>query len=188
MSANLAPVSVKFLSPETKESGQVKGSIYRAYLSASGSASLWFLVLILLITAQSSGILTGAWLSWFVDDTFRWRAARYAEGYALLVVLQSVLTWAYLTSSSIMGLKASDALFQAAVKRVLAAPMSLFTVIPTGRLINLFSNDVNLLDTGVNDTIQSFLLLAGIAFTTLLLVCVNFPAVSTSSSSMPDLQ
>jgi hypothetical protein len=55
--------------------------------------------------------------------------------------------WAYLTRSSILDLEASDRLYKAALEEVLSAPMLILTVTPVGRLINLFSNDVNLLDT-----------------------------------------
>ena len=167
------------LNSEAQGSGSIQWPIYQAYFSACGSIFQWPLVIALLLISQVSGVFTGVWLSWWVDDTLQhWSSAAYIAGYATLSVTQSVFSWAYLTRSSFIGLKASDALFQTALKRVLSAPMRLLTITPVGRLMNLFSNDLNQLDNGVNETVKSFLLLLSIAFTTLLLVCVNFPIVS----------
>ncbi|KAE8378325.1 P-loop containing nucleoside triphosphate hydrolase protein [Aspergillus bertholletiae] len=168
-------LSAKVLSHEAQESGSIPWSIYRAYFSASGSILQWPFVITLLLLSQTAAIMSGVWLSWWVDDAFRWTSAAYIVGYVTLAVAQSILMWAYLTHSSILGLKSSSSLFSAAVKRVLSAPMSFLTVTPAGRLMSLFSNDINQLDNGVNEIMKAFFLLISTAVSTLLLICVNFP-------------
>ncbi|KAB8235482.1 uncharacterized protein BDW43DRAFT_298983 [Aspergillus alliaceus] len=55
--------------------------------------------------SQVGRILNGAWLTWWVDDTFR------------------ILIWVYLARSLILGPEASDSVYRAALKRVLSAPI-----------------------------------------------------------------
>ncbi|CAI7662916.1 unnamed protein product [Penicillium viridicatum] len=134
---------------ETQKSGSVHGSVYKTYLSASGSIFQWPILFSLLIISQIAGIFTSIWLSWWVDNTLGWDNRAYIVGYVLFGVVQSILAWAYLSRASITGLRASDNLFKAALKRVLYAPMSFHTANPVGRLMNLFSGDVSQLDNGL---------------------------------------
>ncbi|OQE04174.1 hypothetical protein PENSOL_c001G03162 [Penicillium solitum] len=160
---------------ETQKSGSVHGSVYKTYLSASGSIFHWPILFSLLIISQIAGIFTSVWLSWWVDDTLGWNNRAYIVGYVIFGVVQSVLAWAYLSRASITGLRASDNLFKAAHRRVLYAPMSFHTANPVGRLMNLFSSDVSQLDNGVSGSVQAFFMLIGIAFSTFLLISVQFP-------------
>ncbi|KAJ5508755.1 hypothetical protein N7527_010898 [Penicillium freii] len=159
---------------ETQKSGSVHRSVYKTYLSASGSIFHWPVLFSLLIISQIAGIFTSVWLSWWVDNTLGWDNRAYIVGYVLFGVVQSVLAWAYLSRASITGLRASDNLFKAALKRVLYAPMSFHTANPVGRLMNLFSSDVSQLDNGVSGSVQAFFMLIGIAFSTFLLISVQF--------------
>ncbi|KGO64470.1 ABC transporter, integral membrane type 1 [Penicillium expansum] len=160
---------------ETQKSGRVHGSVYKTYLSASGSIFHWPILFFLLIVSQIAGIFTGVWLSWWVDNTLGWDNRAYILGCILFGVAHSVLAWVYLRQASFTGLRASDNLFKAALQRVLYAPMSFHTANPAGRLMNLFSSDVNQLDNGVSGSVQAFFLLVGIAFSTFLLISVQFP-------------
>ncbi|KAE8150783.1 P-loop containing nucleoside triphosphate hydrolase protein [Aspergillus avenaceus] len=165
---------------ETQGSGSIERSVYKAYFSASGSILHWPLLLFLLLISQVSGIFTGIWLSLWVDNNLDWDRRVYVFGYVFLAALQSTLVWAYIRHASIVGLQASDVLFQMALRRVLFAPMSFHTANPVGRLMNLFSSDVNQLDNGVSGTIRDFFMLIGIAFSTFLLVSIQFPVFITS--------
>lgn len=163
---------------ETQKSGSVHGSVYKTYLSASGSIFHWPILFSLLVVSQIAGIFTSVWLSWWVDNTLGWDNRSYIVGYVIFGVAQSILAWAYLSRASITGLRASDNLFKAALQRVLYAPMSFHTANPVGRLMNLFSSDVSQLDNGVSGSVQAFFMLIGIAFSTFLLISVQFPLVS----------
>ncbi|KAJ5952408.1 uncharacterized protein N7479_010821 [Penicillium vulpinum] len=160
---------------ETQKTGSVHRSVYKTYLSASGSIFHWPILFSLLIVSQIAGIFTSVWLSWWVDNTLGWDNLAYIVGYILFGVVQSVLAWVYLSQASITGLRASDNLFKTALQRVLYAPMSFHTANPAGRLMNLFSSDVNQLDNGVSGAVQAFFMLIGIAFSTFLLISVQFP-------------
>ncbi|KAG0161391.1 hypothetical protein PDIDSM_8925 [Penicillium digitatum] len=160
---------------ETQKAGRVHGSVYKTYLSASGSIFHWPILFSILIVSQIAGIFTGVWLSWWVDNTLGWDNRAYIVGYILLGVVQSVLAWVYLSQASFTGLRASDNLFKTALSSVLYAPMSFHTANPVGRLMNLFSSDVNQLDNGVSGSVQAFFVLVGIAFSTFLLISVQFP-------------
>ncbi|KAF7586935.1 hypothetical protein BBP40_008009 [Aspergillus hancockii] len=58
--------------------------------------------------------------------------------------------------------------------------MSFLAADTVGRLPNLFSSDVTQLDNGASDTIQAFFMLIYIAFSTFLLISVQFPLFITS--------
>ncbi|PLB50805.1 P-loop containing nucleoside triphosphate hydrolase protein [Aspergillus steynii IBT 23096] len=165
---------------ESQRTGSVQRSVYRTYLSASGSILHWPILFCLLIISQVAGIFTGVWLSWWVDGIFRLSHLSYAGIYVLLGFIQSTLLWAYLSQAAVVGLRASGNLFQSVLRRVLYASMSFHTANPSGRLMNLFSHDVSQLDNGVSDTIRAFIMLVGTAFSTFLLISVHFPAFVTS--------
>ncbi|KAI9038101.1 P-loop containing nucleoside triphosphate hydrolase protein [Aspergillus affinis] len=134
--------------------------------------------------AEDQRISTGVWLSWWVDGIFRLSHLSYAGIYVLLGFIQSTLLWAYLSQAAVVGLRASDNLFKAVLRRILYASMSFHTANPSGRLMNLFSHDVSQLDNGVSDTIRAFIMLVGTAFSTFLLISVHFPAFVASAPAI----
>lgn len=141
---------------EERALASVPWSVYGAYIGASGSLLNAPLVAFLLIIAQGSNIVTGLWLSWWTADKFGYSMGVYIGIYAALGVAQAVLMFAFMVSLSIFGTTASKGMLQAAMTRVLRAPMSFFDTTPLGRITNRFSRDVDVMDNTLTDAMRMY--------------------------------
>jgi len=141
---------------EERALASIPWSVYSAYIKASGSMLNAPLVIILLIVAQGSNIVTSLWLSWWTADKFQLSMGVYIGVYAGLGVAQALLTFAFMVALSIFGTTASKGMLRAAVARVLRAPMSFFDTTPLGRITNRFSRDVDVLDNTLTDAMRMY--------------------------------
>jgi ABC-type multidrug transport system fused ATPase/permease subunit len=143
---------------EERAVNSVSSSVYMAYVKASGSIAVLPFILLLLISSQGSNIVTSLWLSWWTSNKFNLSEGVYIGVYAAFGVLQALLTFAFATTLTYFGTKASRVMLQRAIYRVLRAPMSFFDTTPMGRITNRFSKDVDTMDNVLTDSIRMFTL------------------------------
>jgi ABC-type multidrug transport system fused ATPase/permease subunit len=148
--------AVALMQQEERAVNSVSSSVYMSYVKASGSIAVLPIILLLLITSQGSNIVTSLWLSWWTSDKFRLDEGVYIGVYAAFGVLQALLTFAFATTLTYFGTKASRVMLQRAIYRVLRAPMSFFDTTPMGRITNRFSKDVDTMDNVLTDSIRMF--------------------------------
>ncbi|KAG9689032.1 ABC multidrug transporter-like protein, partial [Aureobasidium melanogenum] len=130
--------------------------IYKAYIKASGSLAVAPLILLVLILSQGANISTSLWLSWWTSNKFGYSKGVYIGVYAALGVSQAVLMFAFSSTLTICGTRASKTLLHNAVTRVFRAPMSFFDTTPLGRITNRFSKDVDTMDNALTDAFRMF--------------------------------
>ncbi|WPH03689.1 oligomycin resistance atp-dependent permease yor1 [Acrodontium crateriforme] len=159
---------------EERAVASVSGKVYGAYIRASGSIINGPFILILLILSQGANIMTSLWLSWWTSSKFGFSQSMYIGLYALFGVLQAALMFAFATTLTVLGTKASKIMLRRAITRVLRAPMSFFDTTPLGRITNRFSKDVDTMDNSLTDSIRMFLLTMGMILSVFILIIAYY--------------
>ncbi|KAK1775815.1 P-loop containing nucleoside triphosphate hydrolase protein [Copromyces sp. CBS 386.78] len=159
---------------EERAVASVPWSVYTSYVKASGSFLNAPIVLVLLVIAQGSNIMTSLWLSWWTSDKFGLSLGQYIGVYAGLGAAQALLMFSFMVSLSIFGTTASKNMLRQATFRVLRAPMSFFDTTPLGRITNRFSRDVDVMDNNLTDAMRMYFFSIGGIISTFALIIAYF--------------
>lgn len=159
---------------EERAVASVPWSVYSAYIRASGSYFNAPILLIALVIAQGTNIVTGLWLSWWTSNKFGFSTGQYIGGYAGLGAVQVLLMFTFSVLLSIFGTTASKKMLQEAVTRVLRAPMSFFDTTPLGRITNRFSRDVDVMDNNLTDAMRMYFFTLSMLLSVFILIIAYF--------------
>ncbi|KAL9617290.1 MAG: hypothetical protein Q9160_007917 [Pyrenula sp. 1 TL-2023] len=162
---------------EHQEVGSVSARIYKAYAVAAGGFCWQIVMLIVLCVAQATSLLTGLVLAWWTSDRFGLSRGSYICVYAVCGIAQYTLVFAFYTLYTINGLKASKRLLQNALTRILQTSMSYFNTTPIGRLLSLFTRDVDLIDGTTGSAIIVFLNSLAVVVSTIIFMSALLPWV-----------
>ncbi|KAH8131304.1 hypothetical protein FP744_10009106 [Trichoderma asperellum] len=150
------------IAPEMDTSRQVgDGTVYKHYMKSMG----WFLATSALFFASLWGFFLNfstIWLTYWVDDI---NAEHPVHSYAYWAGLYALLQICALISLFLLGAsiwiisikKAGANLHQDILRTLFRAPLRFFTDTDTGVTTNLFSQDLNLIDTELPDAVVSTL-------------------------------
>ncbi|KAE8250825.1 hypothetical protein A4X13_0g4355 [Tilletia indica] len=165
---------------ENRERGRVKGEVYRKYLtSASTSGMLVYLFAQILSYAVQIGrdvVLK----QWGAENAVEggphhepkfWLTLYAIAGYlsAVLMSIAPFVLYAWLVIAS--SRKFHDNLF----KSVIRSPLQYFEVTPSGRLLNLFSRDVNVVDETLPRVIHQAIRTAIIVLGVIIVITYSVP-------------
>ncbi|KAG0367050.1 P-loop containing nucleoside triphosphate hydrolase protein [Gamsiella multidivaricata] len=164
----------KLMSEEERESGAVKGNVYGGYAKASGW-HLWAITFALFFFQQAANVLGNQWMSWWSEDYFKLTTSVYIGAYAGFAVAQLVLVFMASLMLSYTIVRTSNAMHDAAFRRVLYAPLAFFDTTPIGRILNRFSRDVDTLDNVLWSTLYEFTITVVTLIGTMVLIIVVFP-------------
>lgn len=150
----------KLTEADKASTGQVKLSVFWAYLKAIG-VLLSFISLLLFLAHNLVSLFSNYWLSLWTDDpvvngTQPNRLMRLGV-YGALGLSQGVAIFGYSLSMSIGGVLASRFLHQSMLYDVLRSPMSFFERTPSGNLVNRFAKEMDTIDTVIPSIIKMFL-------------------------------
>ncbi len=140
---------------EFRQAGKVEGSVFFAYLSHLGVAAGVFLVTALLLESGGS-FASQYWLGvWTSEDS-----ANLVHSSLFWIGIYCCLGGVAAVGSLLAGLiislgsnRASRALHEAMVGRLIHAPMVFFDQTPTGRILNRCSSDIDQVDEQLPDTL-----------------------------------
>ncbi|KAK6200456.1 uncharacterized protein RJT21DRAFT_130974 [Scheffersomyces amazonensis] len=131
--------------------GQVKLGVYWAYFKASNP---WYLLIvaICIILNELGAIMAKytlkSWSQNNLDVGETTRSQFYLTSYGLIGFIGALFTLAAsLIIRTVTGIRASKYFHDTMAKRVLRSPMSFFETTPVGRILNRFSEDINVVDT-----------------------------------------
>ncbi|PWN53455.1 putative YOR1-ABC transporter [Violaceomyces palustris] len=139
---------------EERNTGSVSAHVYYAYLKAGKGWIMIPVVLGSVCLMQTSTILNSYWLIWWQENRFSESQGFYMGIYAGLGIAQTIFTFVMGTAMGFVSYYACRALHDAGIKRVVYAPMSWLDVTPIGRIMNLFSKDIDVIDNQLADAIR----------------------------------
>ncbi|XP_060068351.1 multidrug resistance-associated protein 1-like [Ylistrum balloti] len=160
----------KLIEEEKSETGSVKLAVFFAYARSLG---ILYSILIVLVSAsyQALSVLGNMWLSkWTGDATLNNRTigppdssvymdknSYYLGIYGGLGAGQAVFVTAFSVIVVVRAVRASRMLHSQMLHGILRSPMSFFDTTPVGRIINRFSQDMDIIDRELPLTFQMFL-------------------------------
>ncbi|KAF9054322.1 metal resistance protein YCF1 [Panaeolus papilionaceus] len=163
---------------EHKEEGGVKMEVYTEYIKAAskiGSA------LFLLVTAsqQVASVLGNLTLRYWGEHNLEGKAGSISKylliyvGFSLsnilLGVASTMLLWMF------CSLRSSRRLHDGMLDALFAAPLSFFETTPTGRILNLFSRDIYILDVYIAHLLRDLFYTLMVCLCTTFVIGANFP-------------
>ena len=146
----------KLIQAEEVETGGVKRTVYRYYLSSIG---VWTSLFILLVFLAYEGCTVGSslWLARWSDDASAVQPQvrnLYLGVYGTLGILLSAFLFAGIWVTYIGTLTAARMMHDSMLWRIVRAPMSFFDTTPLGRILNRFSKDIDIADNTLPDKIR----------------------------------
>ena len=137
----------------------VPWKVYYDYLKSSGSIFWPIITLVVMTVSQGLNIGSNLWLSWWISDKFHYVLGLNIGIYVALGVANVVVNYAFFLAVSLIAIMASKSMYNRALHRVLNSPISYFDTTPLGRIIGVFSKDVDNMDYNLTDAIRLFILL-----------------------------
>ncbi|KAI0136126.1 P-loop containing nucleoside triphosphate hydrolase protein [Hypoxylon sp. NC0597] len=160
---------------DSDESSDAGGHLYvlEAYIRFSGHLLNGFIPAVLLILAQGTSTLTSLWLSYWTSNKFYWLSRGcYVAIYVILAMMQAILILCFAMSLSVFGIRASRKLLDQSIERIVGAPMSTHDLLPLGQTVNLFTQDAEVVDQQLPDSLCRFLhSIAVVSSVCILLIC-----------------
>ncbi|XP_070560016.1 ATP-binding cassette sub-family C member 9-like [Ptychodera flava] len=168
---------------EERETGSVSLHIYMAYLKALRiPAAIAIIVLSALAIAATA--VTSFWLSAWSEaganstnattEEIKEDLVYYLSGYAILSVTSICLGVIGMTFNTVFSFRAAQRIHNALLYNIVHAPLRFFDTTPVGRILNRFSNDTQLIDQRLS---QTLIYLVRILFYLLTAIIVNVIAV-----------
>ncbi|KAF2259014.1 P-loop containing nucleoside triphosphate hydrolase protein [Lojkania enalia] len=152
--------TVALMQDEERSVKRISWDVWISYLRASGSLLFIFTILGLIIALQCAMLASSIWLSYWTRDEWRISTSLTMGVYAAMAIVQVPLVFAIAIAIAKCGMKASKQMHQNAVHRLLGARIAFFDTTPLGRIMNRFSKDVEVMDSGLVISMQMFLLAA----------------------------
>eukprot|EP00003_Mantamonas_plastica_P005852 TRINITY_DN1477_c0_g1_i3.p1 TRINITY_DN1477_c0_g1~~TRINITY_DN1477_c0_g1_i3.p1 ORF type:complete len:1396 (-),score=534.50 TRINITY_DN1477_c0_g1_i3:135-3824(-) len=160
----------KLTEKEQRDTGKVKGGIFKPYITRAGGMQ-WFIgFLIVACFATVVRASTSYWLAIWTADQLSLALGIYIAVYAIWTILGAVLTYGkemYLVHGFV---RASDAVHEDVLRAVLSAPMRWFDSTPVGRILNRFSKDLYVVDSELPSQMSQIFNAAMLIFTLLVII------------------
>ena len=168
--------SGRLIVKEDQAEGSVTWGVYGALLQRLGMMPV-ALCVVGLLGGQALYLYSEYWLSqWASKDPVEQMDIKWVWVYAIFAITILIISICRAQLFFWAALRASTALHDAAITRLLHAPLSFFHTNPTGRVLNRFSKDLGSIDEQLPmvsfDALQALMMVVG-AFT-LLVVVVPF--------------
>ncbi|TDH69137.1 hypothetical protein CCR75_003189 [Bremia lactucae] len=143
---------------EDKVDGKVAWRVYLSYLMSCGSITT-IGTLALLIAMQMSSVSTDLWLTkWTSRQPTGVALSFYLSIYAYLGLSTIVLGFVGDLYGRFAGLRASKRIHYNLLRHVMKGTMRFFDTTPVGRILNRFSNDINIIGSYSNQKLNSTIL------------------------------
>ncbi|WWC88113.1 uncharacterized protein L201_003017 [Kwoniella dendrophila CBS 6074] len=142
---------------EHSEKGNVKKEVYKNYIAAASKIGV-VIFLLAMLSGQGLGILSNFVLrQWASKNTnsqddpdsgdYRQKVVKYLTIYGIVGLSGSILNVvSFATLKLVIALNSGRKLHDKAFGNLMRSPLSFFELTPTGRILNLFSRDIFVID------------------------------------------
>ncbi|XP_053206592.1 ATP-binding cassette sub-family C member 3-like [Panonychus citri] len=169
----------KLIENEESETGKVKWSVYFGYF---GIVSIFWTSLIVLSHGLSNAfqLASDIWLAqWSSDSSTQNTTLSSTEirlgVYSFLGLMKGVLTLLGALALVNGTMRASSGFHRNLANKVFQLPMSFFDTNPIGRIVNRFSKDIDVIDTGLPMVLNHWILCLFEVISACIIICINTP-------------
>lgn len=135
---------------ESRSEGRISTEVYVTYARAAGSAAVLGVVAFSFCCEYGSKSFLDAWLGFWAADRYQWTRDNdtnfYLLVYACLFLANSLFTYVRSLLFYFFSMRACRNLHAHMLATVMRLPQSFFDSTPSGRIINRFSRDTEVLD------------------------------------------
>ncbi|KAJ3348660.1 hypothetical protein HDU83_001130 [Entophlyctis luteolus] len=161
---------------EDQETGKVAASVWWHYAKASGGVFGFAIPLfIILVVFQSAYIGNNLWLTWWTDNQFKLTTQQYAVAYLVFGMIMVTATYGFAIFFAFSGTRASRALHEKALRRIIRSPANFYDTTPLGRIINRFSRDVDAIDNNLTFSFRQLFSQMANTLGTFIVMCSAIP-------------
>ena len=155
---------------EERAYGAVDAKVYWEYIELAGGTSYILGIVITVTLLQTFRVMGDVWLSWWSKRTYSWTDHFYLLGYVGFGLAQACFTFFNGSVFAMSGLRASKRLHELALGAVSSGPLSMFDKTPSGRIINRFAKDQDVVDNALADSLRSFSIMLTASLASLVLM------------------
>jgi ATP-binding cassette, subfamily C (CFTR/MRP), member 1 len=141
-----APGTGILVEGEERAVGKVNWHFYQRYFESFSSPGWIFAVITTAVLGQACQQGVNIWLSWWTRDSFHMQLGGYMLVYGALGLASGVFTYIRSIGIATLGVRGSTALHAQLYDSVLSSRLDWFDKTPVGRILNRFSQDLNIID------------------------------------------
>ncbi len=135
---------------ESRTEGRISARVYLTYARAAGSAAVLAIIGLAFSAEYGSKSFLDSWLGFWAADVYRWTRRGdtnfYLLVYACLFLANAAFTYIRSLLFYFFSMRACKALHAHMLDKVMRLPQAFFDSTPSGRIINRFSRDTEVLD------------------------------------------
>ncbi|KAL7753538.1 hypothetical protein RI367_001313 [Sorochytrium milnesiophthora] len=165
----------KLMIAEERAVGAVGWHYYYVYIAYCGGWAPVSFTLFLIGMSQVVRVLNDMWLTWWSETALPLTQAQIIGIYVGWGLLQSVLTMWSNIQFVYAGVRGSQRLHNAALNRIMRAPLSFFDQTPLGRIMSRFSKDVDVTDNILYDLFRMFFRSFSMSLSIIVVMCISTP-------------
>nr|CAD7428538.1 unnamed protein product [Timema monikensis] len=195
MVEKMNPAGEKLTTAEQVERGQIRCQTYKTYISAAGGYLVSFIVVLTFLLNVGSTAFSSWWLAEWIkagggnttlvnelNETVLSNNINDNPDFSMYQLVYSVMIAVILGTSLLRGLvftkvtlRASNKLHNQLFTKMINSPIKFFETTPTGRIQNLFSRDIDEVDTRLPITLESILQNMWLVLFAVMFICLVFP-------------
>jgi ATP-binding cassette subfamily C (CFTR/MRP) protein 1 len=159
----------------------VSMNAYFRYFAYCGGLFFLIAAVITGIFGEGGRGLSDIWNKWWSADAKEGRPPKgntyYIQGLILLGIGQSIFSWINCMVFVIGGFIASQVMHSRALQRLLASPIRFFDSTPSGRIINRFGKDTDVVDSNLPDELNNLFITFGLVISAVVVTSFSNPVL-----------
>ncbi|KAG8218162.1 P-loop containing nucleoside triphosphate hydrolase protein [Butyriboletus roseoflavus] len=168
------------ISKEHSEQGRVKKEVYFQYLRAVSKTGFCFFVLAAVLAQVASVMSTIMLRLWSERNREAGENVGLGDPYLLGYGFFNLMSIMFAAISGLLifvlcSLRSSKYLHDSMLESVMRAPLSFFETTPTGRILNLFTRDIYVVDQVLSKVAQNLVRTSIVTASILVVICFSFP-------------